>query len=73
MNHGGGLDKFDRIYALHKLLSAARHPVPRTRIEQDLECKRGTIVRIISYMQDFLGAPVESAVALLPPTTVGAD
>lgn len=59
MNHGGGLDKFDRIYALHKLLSSARYPVPRTRLEQALECKRGTIVRTISYLQDFLGAPVE--------------
>jgi len=53
------LDKFDRIYALHKILSAARHPVPRTRIEAELECKRGTVGRIIGYMQDFLGAPLE--------------
>ena len=53
------MDKFDRIYALHKLLSAARYPISRLQIERSLECKRGTIVRIISYMQDFLGAPLE--------------
>ncbi len=53
------MDKFDRIYALHKRLSAARYPISRLQMEQALECKRGTIVRIISYMQDFLGAPLE--------------
>ena len=52
------MDKFDRIYALHNLLSDARHPVSRLRIEETLECKRGTIGRIISHMQDFLGAPI---------------
>ena len=52
------MDKFDRIYALHKILSAARYPVPRARIEERLECKRGTVGRIIGYMKDFLGAPI---------------
>lgn len=41
------------------MLSAARYPVPRTRIEEALECKRGTIVRIISHMQISLNAPIE--------------
>ncbi len=53
------MDKFDRIYALHKLLSVARYPVPRSRIEQTLECKRVTVSRIVNYMRDFLGAPIE--------------
>ncbi len=52
------MDKFDRIYALHKLLSAARHPVPRTRIETELECTRGTVGRTIDHMRDSLGAPI---------------
>lgn len=56
---GGILDKFDRIYALHKLLSAARRPVPRRRIEEKLECKRVAVSRTINYMRDFLGAPIE--------------
>ncbi len=53
------MDKFDRIYALHKILSAARLPVPRSRIEAVFECKRGTIGRTIDYMREFLGAPIE--------------
>jgi predicted DNA-binding transcriptional regulator YafY len=53
------VDKFDRIYALHKMLSAAHHPVLRTRIEAEFECGRGTIGRTINYMRDFLGAPIE--------------
>lgn len=56
---GGGVDKFDRIYALHKILSASRHPVSRSRLEADLECKRATIGRIIVLMKDSLGAPIE--------------
>lgn len=56
---GEGVDKFDRIYALHKMLGTARYPVARPRIEEALECKRGTVGRIINYMKDFLGAPIE--------------
>ena len=52
------MESFDRIYALHKLLRLARHPVPRSRIEVALECKRGAIGRAIAYMKDFLGAPI---------------
>lgn len=53
------MDKFDRIYALHKLLSAHRYPVPRRQIEEKLECGRATVGRIINYMRDSLGAPLE--------------
>ena len=53
------MDKFDRIYALHKMLSAARHPVARARIEAEFECRRGVISRTINYMRDHLGAPIE--------------
>ena len=53
------MDKFDRIYALHTLLSSAYHPVPRGRIEAKLECTRSTVGRIVGYMRDFLGAPIE--------------
>lgn len=53
------MEKFDRIYVLHKLLSVARHPVPRRRIEAAFECKRGAVGRTIAYMKDFLGAPIE--------------
>jgi predicted DNA-binding transcriptional regulator YafY len=53
------MDRFDRIYALHRILSAARVPVSRNRIEQELECSRATVKRIIESMRLYLGAPIE--------------
>jgi len=52
------LDKFDRIYALHKLLSSARLPVPRQTILQQLECSRSTFMRLVEVLRDYLGAPI---------------
>lgn len=53
------MDRFDRIYQLHHLLSSARHPVPRRRIEEELECGERTAKRTIQAMRDYLGAPIE--------------
>ncbi|ALP53840.1 transcriptional regulator [Candidatus Tenderia electrophaga] len=53
------MDKFDRIYALHKLLSDARYPIPRTAIQKKLECSRSTFMRLVNTMRDYLGAPIE--------------
>jgi len=53
------MDRFERIYALHRLLSAASLPVPRRRIEEQLECSRATAKRIIEAMRLFLDAPIE--------------
>jgi len=53
------MNRFDRIYALHRLLSAASLPVPRRRIEEQLECSRATAKRIIEAMRLFLDAPIE--------------
>lgn len=52
------MDRFDRIFDLHKLLSASRHPVSRKRIEQELECSRATAKRIIEAMRLYLNAPI---------------
>lgn len=52
------MDRFDRIFDLHKLLSASRHPVPRQRIERELECSRATAKRIIEAMRLYLNAPI---------------
>ncbi len=52
MNH------FDRIYDLHKLLASSRYPVPRSRIEAELECSRATVKRTIESMRAYLGAPI---------------
>ncbi|HEB96807.1 MAG TPA: WYL domain-containing protein [Sedimenticola thiotaurini] len=53
------MDRFDRIFALHQLLSSSRQPVSRQQIEQALECSRATAKRIIENMRDYLNAPIE--------------
>jgi proteasome accessory factor C len=53
------MDRFDRIFDLHKLLSASRLPVSRQRIEQELECSRATAKRIIEAMRLYLNAPIK--------------
>lgn len=53
------MDRFDRIYDLHKLLSSSRYPVSREKIEQELECSRATAKRIIESMRLYLDAPIK--------------
>ncbi|MES9904866.1 MAG: WYL domain-containing protein [Sedimenticola sp.] len=53
------MDRFDRIFNLHKLLSASRLPVSRQRIEEELECSRATAKRIVEAMRDYLNAPIK--------------
>ncbi|MCP3671441.1 MAG: WYL domain-containing protein [Gammaproteobacteria bacterium] len=53
------MDRFDRIFDLHKLLTASRLPVSRRRIEEKLECSRATAKRIIDSMRLYLNAPIK--------------
>lgn len=53
------MNVFDRIYALHKQLAGARHPVAKTTLEARLECSPATIKRIIRDMRLYLDAPIE--------------
>ncbi len=53
------MDKFDRIFELHKILSASKLPVSRKRIEEELECSRATAKRIIETMRLYLNAPIK--------------
>ena len=53
------MDRFDRIFELHKVLSAARRPVPMKRIMEELECSRATANRIVEAMRLYLGAPID--------------
>ncbi|MEN8214208.1 MAG: WYL domain-containing protein [Pseudomonadota bacterium] len=52
------MDRFDRIYDLHKILSASRYPVSRRQLEAELECSRATVKRIIESMRLYLNAPI---------------
>ena len=52
------MDLFDRIFSLHRILSTARHPVPRKVMEERLECSRATVKRAIENLRDRLMAPL---------------
>jgi proteasome accessory factor C len=54
------LDKFDRIFALHAILSARRTPIPLEDLTDRLECSKATLHRIIGTMRTSLNAPIVS-------------
>ena len=52
------MDRFDRIFALHKILAGRRTPVSREELQAKLECSRATVGRLIEEIRDQLGAPI---------------
>ena len=52
------MDRFDRIYRLHRIFRGARHPVSRKTLEERLECSRATVNRAIEDLRDLLWAPL---------------
>jgi proteasome accessory factor C len=52
------MDRFDRIFELNRILQAARYPVSRHRLEEELQCSRATVKRIIEDMRLYLNAPI---------------
>lgn len=54
------MDRFDRIFELHKILSNRRTPISRLSLQEKLgACSPATVKRAISDMRDFLGAPIK--------------
>jgi proteasome accessory factor C len=53
------MDKFDRIQKLHDILYTRRTPVPVGTLEDELDCSESNVYRLIKFMQDRLGAPIE--------------
>jgi len=54
------LDKFDRIYELHRIFRSRRTPVTRQELMQRLDnCSEPTVYRLIRFTKDVLGAPIE--------------
>lgn len=53
------MDRFDRIYALHGLLRDARRPVAGKLLQENLQCSRATLARIIEHMCAYLHAPID--------------
>ncbi len=52
------MDKFDRVYQIHQILSGRRTPVGWPELAERLECSRATVFRLIALLRDYLGAPV---------------
>ena len=52
------MDKFDRIFHLHKILSARRTAIPLEDLMAKLECSKSTLHRTINALKDYLNAPV---------------
>jgi proteasome accessory factor C len=53
------MNRFDRIYRLHNLLTNRRIPIPLTVIMNELECAKATATRYIEDMRTYLNAPLE--------------
>jgi len=53
------MDRFDRIYKLHHILSARRAPISRKSLQELMECSRATVMRTIECLRDYLNAPIE--------------
>ncbi len=52
------MDKFDRIFHLHAILSARRTAIPLEDLMARLECSKSTLHRTINALKDYLNAPV---------------
>lgn len=53
------MDRLQRIYKLHEAVSSRRHPVSRQTLQDELECSRATVNRIIQEMRLYFSAPLE--------------
>lgn len=53
------MDKFDRIYELHKILRDRRTPISREDLMRRLECAEPSVYRLIRLLKDHLNAPIE--------------
>lgn len=55
------MKSFEHVYRLHRLMKRSRYPVPFERVMAELECSRATTKRVLAYLRDVLGAPLESS------------
>ena len=53
------MDRLQRIYKLHRAVSSRRHPVSCQTLQNELECSRATVNRIIQEMRLYFNAPIE--------------
>src|SRR3989338_3056995 len=53
------MDRLQRIYKLHQAVSSRRYPVSCQTLQDELECSRATVNRIIQEMRLYFNAPIE--------------
>ncbi len=53
------MDKFDRVYALHGMLSQRHTPISRQQLAERLECGPATVYRLLALLRRRLDAPIE--------------
>jgi proteasome accessory factor C len=53
------MDSLQRIYKLHQVISARRHPVSCQTLQDELECSRATVNRSIRDLRLFFNAPID--------------
>src|SRR4249919_709664 len=56
--HNRGMDRYERIIALHRVLQASRRPVTVARLQDELGCSRATVYRDLAFLRDGLMAPL---------------
>ena len=53
------MDRVHRIYKLHQALAGRRHSIACQSLQDELECSRATVNRIIQEMRLYFNAPIE--------------
>ena len=56
------MDKFDRIFQLHAILSSRRTPIPLEELMAKLECSKSTVLRTINTPRFLAGVRERAAV-----------
>lgn len=52
------MERFERIYQLHHILSGRRTPITNRELQKRLECSEITVKRLISLMRNHFDAPI---------------
>ncbi|NOT21066.1 MAG: WYL domain-containing protein, partial [Sideroxydans sp.] len=53
------MDRLQRIYKLHQIITAHHLPVPHLVLQAKLECSRATVTRVIEEMRLHFNAPIK--------------
>lgn len=53
------MERLQRIYRLHQILTGRRQPIAHQVLQEKLECSRATVSRIIQDMRLYFNAPIE--------------